>query len=73
MTGHIFQTYSRISLVHELKVYCTSQGLPFHILMVLDNATAHPHMLQDLHRDIKFVFLLPNTTSLLQPMDQGVI
>ena len=49
------------------------QSLPFHILMVLDSAPAHPHVLQDLHRDIKFVFLPPNTTSLLQPMDQGVI
>ena len=41
--------------------------------MVLDNAIAHFHMLQDLHHDIKFVFLPPNTTSLLQLMDQGVI
>ena len=41
--------------------------------MVLDNAPAHPQMLQDLHSNIKFVFLPPNTMSLLQPMDQGVI
>ena len=73
MTGHIFLTYSRMPLVHELKEYCTSQGLPFHILMVLDSASAHPHMLQDLHCDIKLVFLPPNTTSLLQPMDQGIV
>ena len=59
--------------MHELKDYCTSQGLPFRILMVLDNAPAHPHVLQDLHYNIKFVFLPPNTVSLLQPMDQGVI
>ena len=59
--------------MHKLKEYCTSQGLPFHILTVLDNATTHPHVLQDLHRDIKFIFLLPNTKSLLQPIDQGVI
>ena len=50
-----------------------SQGLPFRILMVLDNAHTHPHVLQDLHCDIKFIFLLPNTTSLLQLMDQGII
>ena len=29
--------------------------------------------LSDLHSNIKFVYLLPTTTSLLQPMDQGVI
>ena len=61
------------ALVHELREYCTSQDLPFHILLVLDNVSVHPYVLQDLHYDIKFVFLLPNTTSLLQPMDQGVI
>ena len=65
MMGHIFEIYSRTSLVHE--------GLPFCIMMVLDNAPAHPHVLQDLHRDIKFIFLPPNTMSLLQPMDQGMI
>ena len=68
-----FSRYSKAALVHKLKEYCTSQGLPFHTLMVLDNAPAHPHVLQDLHSDIKFVFLPSNTTSLLQPMDQGVI
>ena len=67
--GHIFENYSTTSLVHKLKEYCTSQGLPFRILMVLVNVPAHPHVWQDLHQDI----LPPNTTSLLQPMDQGVI
>ena len=65
MTGHIFPANSRTSLVYELKEYCTSQGIPFRILMVLDSAPAHPHMLQDFHRDIKFVFLPPNITSLV--------
>ena len=72
-TGHILENYSRTSLVQELKEHCTSQGLPFRILMVLNNTPAHPHVLKDLHQDIKFVFLAPNTTSLLQPMDQGII
>ena len=73
MTGSIFQAYSKTQLLGELKDYCMSQCLPFKILMVLDNAPAHPQMLQDLHSNIKLVFLPPNTTSLLQPMDQGVI
>ena len=73
MTGHIFQAYSKLQLLRELELYCASQGLPFKILMALDNALAHPQVLVDLHLDIKFVFLQPNTTSLLQPMDQGII
>lgn len=41
------------------------------ILLLLDNCPAHP----DIHnlKAIKLVFLPPNTTSVLQPMDQGVI
>ena len=73
MTGHIFQEYSKTQLLGKLKEYCLSQGLPFKILIVLDNAPAHPQMLQDLHSNITFIFLPPSTTSLLQPMDQGVI
>ena len=41
------------------------------VAMILDNCSAHPHV-QDL-RAIKLVFLPPNTTSVTQPMDQGII
>ena len=44
MTGYIFLEYSKCTLVHELKEYCTSQELLFHILMVLGNAPVHPHV-----------------------------
>ncbi|XP_050338066.1 tigger transposable element-derived protein 4-like [Bactrocera neohumeralis] len=41
------------------------------ILLLVDNCPAHPKI-DDL-RSITLVFLPPNTTSILQPMDQGVI
>lgn len=41
------------------------------IVLLLDNCTAHPHI-QGL-KAIRLVFLPANTTSVLQPMDQGVI
>jgi hypothetical protein len=41
------------------------------ILLLVDNCPAHP-MLEKLE-NIKLVFLPANTTSMLQPMDQGVI
>ena len=73
ITGDIFQSYVKDQLENELKEYCRSQGLPFKILMLLDNAPAHPQALLDLHEDINFVYLPPNTTSLIQPMDQSII
>ena len=73
LTGDIFQSYVKDQLETELREYCLHHGLPFKILMRLDNAPAHPQAVLDLHEDINFMYLPPNTTSLLQPMDQGVI
>jgi len=39
--------------------------------MVLDNCSAHPHVTG--LKAIKLFFLPPNTTSVTQPMDQGII
>jgi hypothetical protein len=39
--------------------------------MIVDNCPAHPHV-KGL-KSMKLVFLPPNTTSVTQPMDQGVI
>ena len=41
------------------------------IALVIDNCSAHPHV-SDLE-SIELVFLPPNTTSAIQPCDQGVI
>ena len=43
-------------------------------IILLDNAPAHPHgCLEALGGRIRVLFLPPNTTSIIQPMDQGVI
>ena len=41
------------------------------ILLLLDNCAVHPHV-QNLS-NVSMMFLPPNTTSVLQPMDAGVI
>ncbi|GBN68993.1 hypothetical protein AVEN_269423-1 [Araneus ventricosus] len=41
------------------------------ILLVLDNVTCHAHGAQ--LKNVKLLFLPPNTTSKLQPLDHGVI
>lgn len=38
----------------------------------MDNASEHPQAHELAVDGIKVLFFLPNTTSLLQPMDQGV-
>ncbi|XP_051784514.1 tigger transposable element-derived protein 6-like [Erpetoichthys calabaricus] len=41
------------------------------ILLLLDNCAAHPHL--DSLKNIQLEFLPPNTTSILEPMDMGII
>lgn len=41
-----------------------------HVLLLLDNASSHPKIMLD---NVKFVYLPPNTTARLQPLDQGII
>ena len=41
------------------------------ITMIVDNCPAHPHV--EGLQAVELIFLPPNTTSKLQPMDQGVI
>lgn len=41
------------------------------IALLLDNCPAHPHITT--LNNIELVFLPPNTTSLIQPLDQGII
>ncbi|XP_064109669.1 tigger transposable element-derived protein 1-like [Macrobrachium nipponense] len=52
-------------------------NLPLGALLVLDNAPAHPPQIEeeilDEYNFVKVLYLPPNTTSILQPMDQQVI
>lgn len=64
ITQHIFEHYIR-----KLDKKFQRQGRK--VLMLVDNCAAHGHI-QDL-KAMQLEFLPPNTTSLLQPMDQGVI
>jgi len=55
--------------------FCEDKKLQPKVLLLLDNAPGHPQNLNEIRTplDVKVVYMLPNTTSLLQPMDQGVI
>ncbi|GFU35122.1 tigger transposable element-derived protein 1 [Nephila pilipes] len=60
-----------------LKEKLQEKNLPVQALLILDNAPAHPPNLEDdILEEFKFIkvlYLPPNTTPILQPMDQQVI
>uniref|UniRef100_UPI003590093E tigger transposable element-derived protein 1-like n=1 Tax=Myxine glutinosa TaxID=7769 RepID=UPI003590093E len=56
--------------IPEVKLYLAEKGLEFKVLLLMDNAG---HALDLSYDGVQIEFLPPNTTSLIQPMDQGVI
>lgn len=61
--------------VPSVKAHQLKNGKREKTLLILDNAPSHPscEILTEKDEFIKVMFLPPNVTSLIQPMDQGVI
>jgi hypothetical protein len=73
VTREVFLDWFTSYFCNFLKEYSTKNNLDNKALLILDNAPGHPTYLDDHSDDVRVVFLPPNTTPLLQPMDQGVI
>lgn len=75
MTQALCQEWFDNHFVPEARAHCTSVGLPrdCRILLVLDNCTGHPAAELLKKDNVSVFFLPPNCTSLIQPMDQGLL
>ncbi|GBM86661.1 Jerky -like [Araneus ventricosus] len=72
MNSSLFSEWFHDCLVIELKKNLKILKLKKAILLT-DNALAHPDVETLKAENITCIFLPPNTTAILQPMDQGVI
>ena len=75
MDARLFETWFHEKFVPHVKKFCHNHGIEYKVLLLLDNAPAHPSAEKLKSRDGKVttMFLPPNTTSILQPMDQGIL
>ena len=75
MTRALFRTWFFEQFVPQVRTFLTEQNLPMRAVLVLDNCAAHFDA-EDLKSDdgaIETMFLPPNSTAVIQPMDQNVI
>ncbi|GFU69648.1 tigger transposable element-derived protein 1 [Trichonephila clavipes] len=70
MTTAIFTEWFNNCFVPEVEACMKEKSLDFKVLLIVDNAASHPQLE---HPNIQLVFHPPNTTSLIQPLDQGII
>ena len=73
MTSALFKEWFQNYFVQAVHQYCRDKNLDFKILLILDNASCHKIDFESLCKEVQVVFLPPNTSSILQPMDQNVI
>jgi hypothetical protein len=75
MTTNIFESWFKESFIPAVRRHLRSKGIEEKACLLLDNCPAHPPANSLKSSDGKiFVFYLPkNTTSKIQPLDQGII
>ena len=66
MTGEILAT---VLMELNQQLFASNRS----VLLIMDNAGCHPDNLKVKFTNIRVIFLLPNTTSKLQPLDLRII
>ncbi|KAK0168148.1 hypothetical protein PV327_001976 [Microctonus hyperodae] len=72
MVSSLFKEWFFSEFVPKVTLYLKSKNLPIKAVLLVDNCLSHPRKLQ-MGTNIRVIFLPPNTSALIQPMDQGVL
>lgn len=73
MDAALFKNWFFEQFVPKTEKFLKKNRLPRKALLLLDNAPSHPDVNELKSGDIKVMYLPPNVTAILQPMDQGVL
>ena len=69
----VFESWFHNKFVPHVKKHCRNNDIEYKVLLLSDNVPAHPskEVLKSKDGKVIAIFLLPNTTSVIWPMDQG--
>ena len=76
MTADLFENWFDNHFVPGVREYLKLSGLEYKAILTLDNAPSHTKFLTSKNggdSNIQCISFPPNTTSIIQPMDQGVL
>nr|XP_012147246.1 PREDICTED: jerky protein homolog-like isoform X1 [Megachile rotundata] len=73
MSSAIFERWFKEDFVPEVVNFLRSQGLPEKAILLIDNAKSRASMSTLTVGGIRAIFFPTNVTSLIQPLDQGII
>ena len=73
MTAALSVTWFDTVFVPTARNHCMKKNLAFKVILFLDNTPGHAKYLVGRHPNVQVMFLPPNTTSKLQPLDQELI
>ena len=69
----LFLDWFHLCFIPEVRKHLSSKRPTFKVLLILDNAPGHPELDEFNTKDVEVVYLSPNITTLIQPLDQGFI
>lgn len=75
MYGWMHESWFHNKFVHYMKKHSKDNNVVYKVLLLIDNAPVHPieEALKSRDGNVVMMFLPPNTTSVIQPMDQGIL